>query len=87
MAKTFRVNLETVNRFTHSQPVTQNDNADNFRETRSTWMPTFLLANRVLKHGDTFSVDSRTLEQYLVDTYTSENSTGAGDEIAILEVV
>ena len=87
MATTFRVNLETVNRFTHLRPVSPTDDADNFRETRSTWTPNLLINNRALKHGDEFTVTSSSQIQYLIKTYTSGNNTGAGNEIAILEVV
>lgn len=40
----------------------------NFKNTRSTWNPGYILANRVLKHGDTFTVTGQK-GLYLRDMY------------------
>lgn len=71
----FRVNLETVNRQGHlvpsnTQPIGNETvaEANNFKNTRSTWAPAMLLGNRVLKHGDTFTA-SGSQAKYLKDLY------------------
>lgn len=76
---TFQVNLETPSLLAHSQPVSPTDTTV-FRDTRSTWLPNYLVNNRALKDGDQFTVTSSTLIKYLKDTYTT------GDD-PLLEVV
>lgn len=66
---TFQVNLETVNRYSASQPYSATD-AGNFRTTRSTWFPDAMLDNRKLKHGDEFTLSGLQAE-YLRDNFTS----------------
>lgn len=60
--KVFRVNLETVNRSGHLVPnrteVKESEavsEADQMKNTRSTFLPDAGLHNMVLKHGDTFA--------------------------------
>jgi hypothetical protein len=66
---TFRVNLETVNRYSDPMPFTVAE-ADNFRSTRSTFFSDSILANYKLKHDDEFTVvGSRA--QYLKRNFTS----------------
>lgn len=85
MRKIFRVNLNSANKFiNHSHPI---DSGNNFKNTISTWQPDFLLNNRILKDGDTFSVESRTLEDYLVNTYVRGKNAGAGIGEFSLEIV
>lgn len=69
MAITFTVNLSTVNDLSSKQPYTSSEGT-NFSETRSTWFPTNILCNRVLKHGDTITV-SGLAAVYLRSNYTS----------------
>ncbi len=74
-SKTFRVNLETVNRLGHLVPnaIQTRGNetvaeADNMKYTRSTFTPDGLMNNRVFRHGDTFTVSGPTAH-YLKTTY------------------
>lgn len=69
MAMTFRVNLANLNELAHKPPYNQTDGA-NFPYTRSTWIPDFLINNRALKHGDTFT-ESGAKALYLKNTYTT----------------
>lgn len=69
MAITFRVNLETVNRYASKQPYTSEE-ADNFADTRSTWFPDLIRRNRKLQDGDTFE-ESGMRAIYLRDNFTS----------------
>ncbi len=82
-SKTFRVNLETVNRRGHivpSRTVTSGNEtvaeADNMKYTHSTFIPDLLINNRVLRHGDTFTA-SGTIGYYLKRTYV----TGSVDDV------
>ena len=68
MAITFRVNLETVNSMEGHQQYTRSE-ADNFRETRTTWFPDLILKNRRLQHGDEFD-ESGMKAIYLRDNFT-----------------
>jgi hypothetical protein len=70
---TFKVNLETVNRYSTSLPNAPTDNIDNLRTTRSTWFPDLLRDNRALKHGDQFTV-SGMQAIYLKNNFTSGDS-------------
>lgn len=66
----FEVDLETPLRRSHVEPNTLRSEADNYQETRSTFIPNSLRNNRALKHGDTFSATG--LEAvYLRDNYTT----------------
>jgi hypothetical protein len=84
--KTFRVNLETVNRQGHLVPnrtiVGSGESvaeADNQKTTRSTWLPDLLNNNHPLKHGDTFDVSG--IRAYkLKSLYV----TGSPDDLLIL---
>ena len=69
---TFRVNLDTVDKFTSKQPYNQYDStiADNFKSTRVTWFPDFIRNNRELKNGDEFTVTDAAAE-YLKNNFTS----------------
>lgn len=69
MPITFRVNLETVNKYSARQPYNLLDDGDNFRDTRSTWFPDRLINNRKLKHNDEFTVSGMN-SLYLRDNYT-----------------
>ncbi len=51
---TFIVNLETVDALSCKQPYNQTEGT-NFAATRVTWLPDFILRNRELKHGVTFT--------------------------------
>lgn len=87
---TFQVNLETVNRQGFLQPsrteVTGNETvteADNFRNTRTIYLPTLVGANiegigpnGYLKHGDTFTVKGKKA-LYLKNLYV----TGSIDDV------
>lgn len=67
---TFRVNLETVDRYSSSLPNAPTDNVDNFRTTRSTFFPDFVNRNRAMQHGDEFTLTGREA-LYLKDNFTS----------------
>ncbi len=68
MAMTFRVNLETLNKLSHRQPYTTAE-ADNFKATRVSYFPDFLLDNHYLTHGQTFQVTGP-IALHLKNNYT-----------------
>ena len=70
-SRTFRLNLETADLLKHSQPVAPSDAATNFKNTRSSWLPTSLNNNINLKDGDTFTVTSISEIVYLTNNYTT----------------
>ncbi len=71
MAITFRVNLETSNLLNTKGPYASNDLlGDNFKFTRSTFFPDILRDNRILKHGNTFTVSGEPA-LYLLNNYTT----------------
>lgn len=71
MAIVFQVNLSTVNRDASKQPYDFiGQDYTNLPSTRITWFPGFLLDNRELRHGDTFTVSGKQAV-YLNTNFTS----------------
>jgi hypothetical protein len=70
MAITFKVNLDTVNKLNWRQPYNLTTEGDNFKTTRSTWLPDFIRDNRILHNGDTIVVSGMPA-LYLKNNYTT----------------
>lgn len=67
---TFQVNLTSVHKYTDKPPFDVQTSSTAFANTRSTFFPDNILANRKLKHGDSFTVTGLNA-LYLKNNYTT----------------